>query len=121
MWKPIATAPKDNKRALYLARFDSDGKLQELDFDGIGEHWQESWEMPHIQGRDWCSANGIVEPTHWAYQDEPLPLLPSEALQSAFNRGAEEAHAEYEQVAIVGTGEPPNMLGEPLYRRKEKS
>lgn len=77
MWKPIETAPKDNQRVLYLARFDEAGKLQELDFDGAWEYWQESYEMPHINGYDWCSASGIEEPTHWAYQDEPIPTVTS--------------------------------------------
>lgn len=72
-WQPIATAPRDNKRPLYLARFDKKGVLQHLDFDGGWEFWQESWEMPHINGYDWVSANGIEEPTHWAYQDGPPP------------------------------------------------
>lgn len=72
-WQPIDTAPKDNKRPLYLARFAEDGALMELDFDGIWDYWQESWEMAHINGWDWHSANGIEEPTHWAYQDGPPP------------------------------------------------
>lgn len=72
-WKPIESAPKDNKRLLYLARFDDDGQLQELDFDGVWEFWQENWEMPHINGYAWFSANGIQEPTHWAYQDLGAP------------------------------------------------
>lgn len=71
-WQPIETAPKDNKRPLYLARFDGD-KLVEIDFDGVWEFWQESWEMPHICGYSWMSANGIEEPTHWAYQDAGPP------------------------------------------------
>lgn len=75
-WQPIESAPKDNKRLLYLARFDGQGKLVELDFDGIWEYWSESWELPHINGYSWMSASGIEEPTHWAYQDEPLPVAP---------------------------------------------
>lgn len=70
-WRDIASAPKDNKRLLYFARF-NDGKLQELDFDGIWQTENESWEMPQ-QYSYWASARGIEEPTHWAYQDEPLP------------------------------------------------
>jgi hypothetical protein len=73
LWHPIETAPRDNERLLYLARFDEKGKLAELDFDGVWEYWQESWELPHINGYTWMSNNGIEEPTHWAYQDEPLP------------------------------------------------
>jgi hypothetical protein len=68
-WKPIDSAPKDNKRPLYLARIDDSGKLVQLDFDGAWEYWQESWELAHINGLAWCSANGIEEPTHWAFQD----------------------------------------------------
>lgn len=72
-WQPIATAPKDNKRLLYLAYIGADGKMLHLDFDGVWEYWEESWEMAHINGWTWCSANGIEDPTHWAYQDEPIP------------------------------------------------
>lgn len=75
-WNPIGTAPTDNKRRLYLARM-VNGRLLELDFDGTYEYWQESHEMPDVYGWHWCSANGIEEPTHWAYQDEPLPVAPS--------------------------------------------
>lgn len=71
-WRPIDTAPTDNKRPLYLARFHG-GELVELDFNGSWEYWQESYEMPHINGYAWESNNGIEEPTHWAYQDDPLP------------------------------------------------
>lgn len=77
LWKPIETAPHDNKRLLYLARFDEDGKLAELDFDGVWEYWEESWELSHINGYTWVSANGIEEPTHWAYQDSPIPFVQS--------------------------------------------
>ncbi|MCY1206582.1 hypothetical protein D9M72_181550 [compost metagenome] len=72
-WQPIETAPRDNARLLYLARFDDKGLLQELDFDGIWEYWEESWELSHINGWCWMSAKGIEEPTHWAYQDSPMP------------------------------------------------
>lgn len=75
-WRPIDTAPKDNKRALYLARF-HEGELVELDFNGGWEYWQEGHEMSHINGYVWVSNNGIEEPTHWAYQDEPLPSTSS--------------------------------------------
>ena len=73
-WLPIETAPKDNKRMLYLARI-VDGELRELDFDGIWQSESESWEMPEVYYY-WASANGIEEPTHWTYQDQPLPPLP---------------------------------------------
>jgi len=72
-WQPIETAPKDNKRPLYLARIDAQGKILELAHDAIWEYWQESWEMPHINGYAWESVGGIEEPTHWAYQDEGPP------------------------------------------------
>lgn len=72
-WLPIESAPRDNKRLLYLARFNPDtGELQELDFDGIWESESESWEMPQVY-YFWASACGIEEPTHWAYQDEAIP------------------------------------------------
>lgn len=73
-WKPIDTAPKDNKRSLYLARLDDKGGIVELDFDGAWEYWEESWELSHINGYCWVSANGIQDPTHWAYQDEVIPM-----------------------------------------------
>lgn len=72
-WQPISTAPKDNNRPLYLARFNEDEKLQELDFDGGWEYWQESDELAHINGFAWVSNGGIEEPTHWAYQDIGAP------------------------------------------------
>ena len=74
-WQPIETAPKDNSRVLYLARFSESGELAEIDYDGVWEFWQESYEMPHICGYDWCSASGIEEPTHWAYQYQPIPRV----------------------------------------------
>lgn len=73
VWQSIETAPKDNKRLLFLARLDANGKLAELDFDGSWEYWEESWELSHINGYCWMSANGIEEPTHWAYQDDAPP------------------------------------------------
>lgn len=72
-WHPIETAPKNNARPLYLARFDEKGVLQELDFDGAWESWSEGWELPQFCGYDWTSASGIEEPTHWAYQDAGPP------------------------------------------------
>ena len=76
-WQPIETAPKDNQVPLYLARFNAEGELLELDWDGVWEYWQESVEMSHINGYSWMSARGIEEPTHWAYQREvpPPPAL----------------------------------------------
>ena len=72
-WQPIASAPRDNKRLLYLARFNDDGTIQELDYDGAWVSDSESWEIPEVYYY-WGSANGIQEPTHWAYQDTPPPL-----------------------------------------------
>lgn len=73
-WNPIQNAPTDNKRPLYLARISNNGTLIELDFDGAWEYWQESHEMPEVNGFGWTSNNGIEQPTHWAFQDEPLPI-----------------------------------------------
>jgi hypothetical protein len=72
IWYPIETAPKNNEYPLYLARFDEDGELLEIDFNGGWEYWQESHELPHINGFYWASNNGIEEPTHWTYQDNFL-------------------------------------------------
>lgn len=77
-WQPIDTAPKDNARALYLARFDEKGELRELDFDGIWHKDHENWETPEIY-YFWSSANGIEDPTHWAYQDQPPPQIEKKA------------------------------------------
>lgn len=74
-WQPIETAPRDNKRFLYLATFNQEGRLVELDFDGTWEFWSESYEMPEVNGWAWMSAHGIEEPTHWAYQDACAPPL----------------------------------------------
>lgn len=106
-WRPIESAPKDNKRALYLARFDSDGKLVELDFDGSWDYWQESWELSGINGYCWTSNSGIEDPTHWAYQDEPLPAVGDapkpapavqdavrEAFQNVYDEGFGDAHKD---------------------------
>lgn len=79
-WQPLDTAPRDNLRSLYLARFDDLGELQELDFNGSWESESESWEIPGVYYY-WASANGIEEPTHWAYQDEPLPPVPAASLR----------------------------------------
>lgn len=83
IWLPIATAPKDNKRPLYLARFDEAGKLVEIDFDGVWEFWRESHELPDVCGYAWHSANGIEEPTHWAFQDVAAPATGS-TIREAF-------------------------------------
>lgn len=74
-WHPIETAPKDNKRPLYLAQFNTDtGELIDLDWDASWEAESESWEIPQVY-YIWRSANGRVEePTHWAYQDLQQPV-----------------------------------------------
>lgn len=72
-WQPIETAPKDNARPLYLARFDEEGNLLEIDFNGAWMYERESWEMPHIEYWYWETEHGMEEPTHWAYQDEGPP------------------------------------------------
>lgn len=77
-WQPIESAPKDNKRLLYLARFNPDtGTLVELDFDGIWQADSESWELSKVY-HYWASNGGIEEPTHWAYQDSPPPTALSD-------------------------------------------
>lgn len=87
-WQPIETAPRDNARPLYLAQFNEAGELVELDFDGSWEYWQESWEMPHINGWYWASANGRVEePTHWAYQDTGAPPPVGAQLENQDDQG----------------------------------
>lgn len=90
-WRPIETAPKDNKRPLYLARFNAAGELVSLDFNGGWEYWDEGWELAHINGWDWVSASGIEEPTHWAYQDEPLPPAPEIAQAPATEKDHRES------------------------------
>lgn len=83
-WQPIETAPTDNKRPLYLARFNDDGKLLELGFDGIWEYDSgDGWEHNN-GGHYWQSSGALFEcdqPTHWAYQDKPLPAAPVVAVE----------------------------------------
>lgn len=76
MWQPIETAPKDNKRPLWLARFNDDGTMQSFDYNGSWEKESESWEMPEVY-YFWASENGNAEePSHWAYQPEGFYALP---------------------------------------------
>lgn len=69
-WQPIATAPKDNKRPLWIATFNEDGTLQLFDYNACWVREYESWECPQPY-QYWASENGTVEePTHWMYQPE---------------------------------------------------
>ena len=75
-WQPIDTAPKDNKRPLFLGRFNEAGELTEMDFNASWEQERESREIPELYWI-WMSEHGRVEdPTHWAYMDaDPLPVV----------------------------------------------
>ena len=69
-WKPISTAPTDNKRPLLLAYFNDQGTLLDIDFNGELASETESWGRPNII-RYWMGTTGNVDaPTHWAYQPE---------------------------------------------------
>jgi hypothetical protein len=73
-WMPIDSAPKDNKRPLLLARI-VEGKLREISMGGYWEYVDDGASDHYaISGYDWESDEGIENPTHWAYQDEPMPL-----------------------------------------------
>lgn len=90
MWQPIETAPKDNKRPLWLARFNDDGTMQSFDYNGSWESESESWEMPQVY-YFWATENGYVEePSHWAYQPEEFDTLPGakgeEKMSTEFRR-----------------------------------
>ena len=81
MWQPIETAPKDNKRPLWLARFNDDGTMQSFDYNGSWESESESWEMPQVYYY-WASESGNVEePSHWAYQPEEFCVLGAQPTQ----------------------------------------
>ena len=76
-WQPIETAPKDNKRSLFLARFNDDGTMQAFDYDGTWQSERESWELPQVYYY-WATALGKVEePTHWMYEPEWFSKLNS--------------------------------------------
>ena len=75
---PIETAPRDNKRPLWIAAFDEDGVLQSFDYNAIWKSESESWELPDVYWY-WASENGNVEePTHWMYQPDWFDTLPLE-------------------------------------------
>ena len=80
-WQPIATAPKNNERLLYLVRLNDDGTIQELAYNGTWESGSELWEIPKTYCF-WASANWIEEPTHWAYQDTPPPLYSADSVRA---------------------------------------
>ena len=77
-WQPIETAPKDNKRLLHLAQMSEQGQVVAMDTNCIWEYWEESWEMPNINGWYWSGDNTIDEPTHWRFMDESFPKLAAE-------------------------------------------
>ena len=100
MWQPIETAPKDNKRPLWLARFNDDGTMQSFDYNGSWESESESWEMPQVYYY-WASESGNVEePSHWAYQPEefcvpgaqPAPIEQDTSVRKAWARFSNELH-----------------------------
>ena len=67
-WQPIETAPKTNKRPLFIARFNDDGSMQSFDYNATWHSESESWELPQVY-YFWKSEYGDVEePTHWMYQ-----------------------------------------------------
>lgn len=73
-WQPIATAPKDGDRLLYLAIIGDNGLLQSIDHDALWGEVGERLDGHEIySGYAWLSANGMEEPTHWAYQDGAPP------------------------------------------------
>lgn len=82
VWHPIDTAPKDNKRPLFIARFNDDGSMQSFDYDAIWKSERESWELPEVYYY-WASANGNVEePTHWCFEPEGFSKLPAKAIEA---------------------------------------
>ena len=67
-WQPIDIAPKDNKRPLMLAQFDSSGHLLAVDYNGIWHSDSESWEIPELYWYWQGENDSVEEPTHWTYQ-----------------------------------------------------
>ena len=68
-WKPIQTAPKDNKRLLLLATF-YNGEMTDIDFDGTWDYETDGWENGDNRSYLWFSGKGIKNPTHWMYQPD---------------------------------------------------
>ena len=102
MWQPIETAPKDNKRPLWLARFNDDGTMQSFDYNGSWESDYESWEMPEVYYY-WASENGNgEEPSHWAYQPEGFCTLPGAQPAPGISEGWLRAIDEALVVAHIG-------------------
>ncbi len=66
-WQTIDKAPRDNKRKLYLCIF-ANGAIDVL--DRSGEYVDGMWDGLSYFGP------GTDAPTHFAYQDEPIPLTP---------------------------------------------
>jgi len=106
-WKPIETAPRNNKRPLLLARFNDDGTLQSIDYDGAWESERESWEQPDVYWF-WASANGYVEePSHWMYQPNwyaKIPALAAEAKDEPQGSAAQDQRGA--AVAENSVGQP---------------
>ena len=112
MWQPIETAPKDNKRPLWLARFNDDGTLQSFDYNGSWESESESWEIPQVY-YFWATENGYVEePSHWAYQPEEFCALPyarpAPSVPTALLVAVADLVAQMEIVSRVGFVDTPN-------------
>jgi hypothetical protein len=70
-WQPIETAPKDNKRQLYLAEISSTGEILDMDFGGF---WgRDNYAEPGEPEFTWFGSQGISNPTHWCFMGDALP------------------------------------------------
>lgn len=69
-WNKIDSAPKDGKQNLILARFDENGLLVELDFNGTWGCYRDGPNGDDYLYFGWLSEFGIEEPTHWMIQPE---------------------------------------------------